>query len=54
MQMMAQRFQQFKQTFKGDANQQIQQMMQNGKVNQNQYNQAVQMAQQFARMFGIK
>lgn len=52
MQMMAQKFQQFQQMFKGDANQQIQQMMNSGKVNQVQYNQAVQMAQQFRRMMG--
>jgi len=32
----------------------IQQMMNSGQVNQNQYNQAVQMAQQFQKMFGIK
>ena len=50
MQMMVQRFQQFKQTFSGDANKQIQQMMNSGKVNQQMYNQAVQSAQQFQRM----
>lgn len=50
MQAMMQRFQQFQQTFRGDAGQQIQQMMNSGKVNQTQYNQAVQMAQQFRRM----
>ena len=49
-----QRFQQFQQTFRGDANQQIQQMMSTGRVNQQQYNQAVQMAQQFRRMLGGK
>ena len=54
MQGIMQRFQQFQQTFKGDASQQIQQMMNSGKINQSQYNQAVQMAQQFQRMLGIK
>jgi len=54
MQMMAQRFQQFKQTFKGDANQQIQHLMNSGKVNQGMYNQAMQMAQQFQKMMGGK
>ena len=49
-----QRFQQFQQMFRGDPRQQIQQMLNSGKVNQAQYNQAVQMAQQVARMFGIK
>ena len=52
MQMMAQKFRQFQQMFKGDPRQQIQQMMNSGKVSQTQYNQAVQMAQQFQRMMG--
>ncbi len=49
---MMQKFQQFQQMFKGDPRQQIQQMMNSGKVSQAQYNQAVQMAQQFQRMMG--
>ena len=52
MQNLLQRFQQFQNMFKGNASQQIQQMMNSGKVNQTQYNQAVQMAQQFQRMMG--
>ena len=52
MQNMMQRFQQFQQTFKGNANEQIQQMLNTGRVNQAQYNQAVQMANQFRRMMG--
>lgn len=52
MQMMMQRFQQFKQTFSGNAGQQIQQMMNSGRIDQGMYNQAVRMAQQFQRMFG--
>lgn len=48
---MMQRFQQFQQTFKGDANQQIQQMMNSGKITQADYNKAVQMANQFRGMF---
>lgn len=47
-----QRFQQFQQMFKGDPRQQIQQMLNSGKISQGQYNQAVQMAQQFQRMMG--
>lgn len=47
-----QRFQQFRQNFKGDPQQQVQQLLNSGKVSQQQYNQAVQMAQQFQRMFG--
>ena len=49
-----QRFQQFQQMFRGDPRQQIQQMLNSGRVNQQQYNQAVQMAQQMQRMMGIK
>lgn len=49
---MMQRFQQFAQMFKGDPRQQVQQLLNSGKVNQTQYNQAVQMAQQFKKMMG--
>jgi vancomycin permeability regulator SanA len=45
-----QRFQQFQQMFRGDPKQQVQQLLNSGKVSQAQYNQAVQMAQQFQRM----
>ena len=48
---LLQRFQQFRQGFQGDPQQMIQQMMNSGKINQNQYNQAVQMAQRFQQMF---
>lgn len=48
--MMAQ-FQQFRNAFKGDARQQVQQMLNSGKISQAQYNQAVQMANSFAQMF---
>lgn len=51
---MLQRFQQFRQNFKGDPQQQVQQLLNSGRVSQQQYNQAVQMAQQFQRLFGIK
>ena len=47
-----QRFQQFQQMFKGDPRQQVQQLLNSGKVSQSQYNQAVQMAQQFQKMLG--
>lgn len=49
---LIQRFQQFRQNFKGDPQQQVQQLLNSGKVSQAQYNQAVQIAQQFQRMFG--
>ena len=51
---LLQRFQQFRQGFQGDPQQMIQQMMNSGRIDQNQYNRAVQMAQQFQKMFGIK
>lgn len=49
---LMQRFQQFQQMFRGDARQQIQQLMNSGRVSQSQYNNAVQMAQQFQKMMG--
>jgi len=49
-----QRFQQFQQMFKGDPRQQVQQLLNSGRVNQQQYNNAVQMAQQMQRMMGGK
>lgn len=47
-----QRFQQFQQMFKGDPRQQVQNLLNSGKVSQAQYNQAVQMAQQLQQMLG--
>ena len=49
-----QRFQQFQQIFKGDPKQQVQQLLQSGRVTQRQYDQAVQMAKQFQQMMGGK
>lgn len=51
---LMQMYQQFRQSFQGNPQQQIQQLLNSGKVNQAQYNKAVQMAQQFQRMFNIK
>ena len=47
---MMQRFQQFRQQFQGDPRQQVQQLLNSGKISQQQYNNAVQMAQQLQRM----
>lgn len=44
VQNIVKQFQQFKQNFSGDPKQQIQQMLNSGKVSQEQYNRAVQMA----------
>lgn len=52
MSAMMQRFQQFQRMFTGDPRQQVQQLLNSGRVSQNQYNQAVQMAQQLQRMMG--
>ena len=49
---LMQRFQQFQQMFKGDPRQQVQQLLNSGKVSQQQYNNAVQMANQLQRMMG--
>lgn len=49
-----QRFQQFRQQFQGDPRQQVQQLLNSGKVTQQQYDRAVQMAQQIQRMIGGK
>lgn len=44
-----QRFNQFRQNFKGDPQQQIQQMLNSGRITQQQYNNAVQMANQLMK-----
>ena len=49
MQNMLNRFAQFRQSFHGDPQQQIQQLMNSGKITQEQYNRAVQIAQQMMR-----
>ena len=49
---LLQRFQQFREIFKGDPRQQVQQLLNSGKVSQAQYNQAVQMAQQLRGLLG--
>ena len=50
---LIQRFQQFKQSFRGNPQQQIQQMLNSGKISQQQYNQAVQKAQALAKLLGM-
>lgn len=44
MMQMLQQFQQFKNGFHGNAQEQVQQMLKSGQVTQEQYNQAVRMA----------
>lgn len=48
---MIQQFQQFRNSFRGDPRQQVQQLLNSGKISQAQYNQAVQMANAFSQMF---
>lgn len=44
---MMQQFMQFKNSFKGDAREQVQQLLNSGKITQEQYDNAVKMANQF-------
>lgn len=48
------RFNQFKNSFKGNPQEQVQELLNSGRVSQAQYNRAIQIAQQFQRMFGGK
>lgn len=48
-----QRFMQFKNGFRGNAQQQIQQMLNSGQISQEQYNNAVQQAQALRKMLGM-
>ena len=45
-------FAQFRQTFSGDPRQQVQQLLNSGRVTQAQYNAAVQQAQELVRIIG--
>lgn len=48
-----QQFQQFKSNFHGDPKQQVQQLLNSGRITQEQYNAAVQKAQMLQKMFGM-
>lgn len=45
-------FNQFRQNFNGNPQEQVQQLLNSGKVSQTQYNQAVQMAKQIQQIIG--
>lgn len=45
-----QKLQQFQQMFKGNPQEQVQRILNSGRINQEQYNQAVRMANQLQRM----
>lgn len=49
---LMQQINQLKQNIKGDPNQYIQQMLQSGRITQDQYNAAAQQAQNIMRMLG--
>ena len=48
-----QKFNEFRKNFSGNPQQQVQQLLNSGKVSQEQYNRAVQMANNMRRMLGI-
>lgn len=54
MNVFMQKFTQFRQSFSGNPQEQIQNLMNSGKVSQEQYNNAYQMAQQMMRMISGK
>lgn len=49
---MMQQLNQFRQNFHGNPQQQIQQLINSGRISQEQYNNAYQMAQQIQQMLG--
>ena len=51
MQQMVQSFKQFRQTFQGDPKQTVMNMVNSGRISQDQLNMAQQMASQFQDMF---
>lgn len=49
---MIQQFNQFKSTFQGDPQQKVQEMLRNGQMTQDQFNQLSSMAQVFKQLIG--
>lgn len=52
MTQMMTEFQKFKQNFQGDPQQEVQKLLNSGRMTQQQYNQLAQTAQQMARIMG--
>lgn len=50
---MIQRFMQFKQQFRGNPQEQVQQLLNSGRITQAQYDQAVQMANSLRNMMNM-
>lgn len=46
-------FNQFRNSFKGDPKQKVQELLNSGRISQAQYNKAVQMANNMRKMLGI-
>lgn len=49
---MIQQFNQFRQTFRGDPRQQVQNLLDSGQMSQEQFNQLSSMAQMFQQLIG--
>lgn len=50
---LVQQFQQFKNSFQGNPQQQVQQLLNSGRITQEQYNNAVQQAKALQKMLGM-
>ena len=50
---VVQRFMQFRNAFRGDAREQVQQLLNSGRVSQADYNRAVQLANQLQGLIGM-
>lgn len=50
---LVQQFMKFKQSFQGNPQQQVQELLNSGKVTQQQYDQAVQQAKALQKMLGM-
>ena len=53
MNAMLKEFENFKRQFKGNPQEQVRQLLNSGRVSQEQYNQAVQMAQALQKIVGM-
>lgn len=51
---IVERFRQFQQSFKGNPQEQVRQLLNSGRITQAQYNAAVQQAQALQKMLGIR
>lgn len=51
---LLQRLQQFKNSLRGDPQEEVQKLLNSGKITQQQYNQAVQQANALQKMLGFK